>query len=247
MKSYYEDHELAYQQIKRNGFVGWGNKKDLKELEDPDIKTFLDHTIQEFFTTPKGRSALDLGCGTGTSAFMLAKLGFAVTGFDISQTAIDMAAELSEQQNLNIKFKVHDILDLPSYGQKFDLIYDSHCLHCIVFEEDRARVFAGVKTSLKPEGFFVLDTMIHTDDVDITKPYDTLRFDENYILWHKTKPRTDRGVVELNGQHWCARRRVYPKETVIREILQAGLKVVSQKVGRSSDDVPYTLKVVVST
>ena len=230
-KSYYHAHESAYQQIKTKGFVGWGNAKTLNDLGDAATKQYLQETVANHFPKPQGKKALDLGCGTGTTAFMLAQMQMDVTGIDISETAIGMGEELARTQGLKIHFVKGDVLELEKLNQKFDLIYDSHCLHCIVFEDDRQKVLTGAKKSLNPGGIFILDTMVlPTEAHDPTAMFDTLRFDHDHILWHKTKPAEMKGVVEIDGQHWCAQRRIYPPHVVIAEVAKAGFVTLSHRL-----------------
>ncbi len=231
MKKYYHEHELAYLRIKSEGNVGWGNAKTLEDLGDASTHEYLRKTTQELLKPLKGKKALDLGCGTGTTAFTLAKLGFEVTGIDISQTAIEMAHELAKKQKLDIRFEAGDVLQLCNLKSKFDLIYDSHCLHCIVFDEDRSKVLTEIQKSLTDSGFFILDTMISTQDFKPSFDQNLLRFDENYTLWHKTsKENKVQGVVSLNGEYWCAQRRILPEESIVKEVHQAKLKVVCQQI-----------------
>ena len=109
-KSYYHAHESAYKKIQDEGYIGWGNVKTLEELTSQSTHDFLKSTISKLIKNPNGKNALDLGCGTGTTAFILAQLGFNVTGIDISETAIEMANELAKKQNLKIQFQVEDLL-----------------------------------------------------------------------------------------------------------------------------------------
>ena len=243
-KSYYHAHESAYQQIKSNGYVGWGNAKTLNDLGDDVTKQYLLDTVKRFFPVPQGKTALDVGCGTGTTAFMLSQLGMNVTGIDISETAIAMGKDLANQQGLNINFIRGDVLELEKLNQKFDVIYDSHCLHCIVFEDDRMKVLTGAKKSLSEGGIFILDTMVMpTEPHDPSTMFDTLRFDEDYILWHKTKPVEMKGVIELNGQSWCAQGRIYPPHVVMAEVAKAGFVVISDRLDAQPND-PSMLRLV---
>ena len=238
MKSYYHAHESAYQQIKSKGFVGWGNAKSLAELGDVKTNEYLKQKIEKYFSEVKGKSALDLGCGTGTTAFTLAKHGLATTGIDISETALEMGRDLARQQDLEIQFVAGDVLNLKALEREFDFIYDSHFLHCIVLEEDRKKVFDEIKSILKADGIFILDTMVMPNmEVEPAITSDTLRFDQDFILWHKTKPSTDRGIVEVEGQHWCAQRRIYPAEKVINEIKKAGFKILEQQIDEQENEV----------
>ena len=66
--------------------------------------------VEEFFinTTP----LLDIGCGFGRQAILLAKKGFNVTGCDTSKIFIDIATELFERNHLQGKFSNNSLDDL---------------------------------------------------------------------------------------------------------------------------------------
>lgn len=244
MKSYYEFHELAYKNIEKNNFVGWGNKKTIAELSDVKTLNFLRESVAAYFKTAFEKSSLDLGCGTGATAFELSKLGFSVTGVDISATAIKLANALSAEQKMSIDFKVHDILDLELLNKKFDLIYDSHCLHCIVFDEDRLKVLSGAKKILNPDGIFILDTMISTDGFDPAKDIKNLKYDTEGILWHKTDQPEVAGVQNEDGQFWCPQRRFYSVDKILSEVKEAGLEVLSQHLDHQGDGLPDMLRLI---
>ncbi|MBD3353815.1 MAG: methyltransferase domain-containing protein [Candidatus Lokiarchaeota archaeon] len=80
-------------------------------------------------------SLLDLGCGTGDEAIVLAKRGHDITAIDISPAMIEIAKKKAEKFGVkdNIDFKTLSIEDLESVkGQKFDGIYSSlGPLNCI--------------------------------------------------------------------------------------------------------------------
>lgn len=73
------------------------------------VARWLDHV-------PPGR-ALDLACGTGRTARLLAERGFAVTAVDVSPVAIERAAALSDPA-ADIEWVVADLddLDLMAVG-----------------------------------------------------------------------------------------------------------------------------------
>lgn len=68
-------------------------------------------------------SILDCACGIGTQSLGLAKLGFRVTGCDLSSRAVERALREASRRNLNIPFAVANMLDLSRIGNsRFDAV-----------------------------------------------------------------------------------------------------------------------------
>jgi SAM-dependent methyltransferase len=88
---------------------------------------------------PPGR-ALDLGCGTGTSARYLAQRGWQVTGIDFIPAAIRRARQLAKAANLSIDFRVGDVTRLDGVSGPFDLAFDIGCFHNLSPVQQRAYV-----------------------------------------------------------------------------------------------------------
>ena len=80
-----------------------------------------------------GKTALVVGCGLGDDAEALADLGFAVTGFDISPTAIAWCQRRFPDSQVD--YVVDDLLN-PSKitSSKFDLILESYTLQALPAE-----------------------------------------------------------------------------------------------------------------
>jgi 2-polyprenyl-3-methyl-5-hydroxy-6-metoxy-1,4-benzoquinol methylase len=55
---------------------------------------------------------IEFGCGAGNYAVWLAKQGFAVTGIDISPSAIGLARENARKHNVSCTFIVADVLGI---------------------------------------------------------------------------------------------------------------------------------------
>lgn len=115
----------------------------LPEL-DPDLKDALDE-----YQIRSG-SFLDLGTGPGTQAIELSKMGFDVTGIDISENAINKARIL----NGSVKFIQDDILNSHLH-QQFDFIFDRGCFH-IIDENKRSIYLVEVVKLLNKNGMIFL-------------------------------------------------------------------------------------------
>lgn len=63
--------------------------------------------INQYFT--KGQEVLDIGCGFGRQAYILAVKGFALTGTDTSPVFIQIAQALFEKHNLSGSFFCTDV------------------------------------------------------------------------------------------------------------------------------------------
>jgi glycosyltransferase involved in cell wall biosynthesis/SAM-dependent methyltransferase len=111
---------------------------------------------------PAGARILDVGCGSGWLSEYFARLGYDVTGIDISADLIRMARERVEkipypvdhETSLHCRFQTHDI-EAAALADKFDavLCYDS--LHHL---EDERAVFRHLAAMLEVGGLlFILE------------------------------------------------------------------------------------------
>ncbi|MHA2390503.1 MAG: class I SAM-dependent methyltransferase [Promethearchaeota archaeon] len=98
---------------------------------------------------------IEFGCGIGNYAIYLAKMGFEVTGVDISKTAIEIAKENAVKQNVVCDFRVADVVgDLRGIKEKFDFAYDWELLHHI-FPEKREKFMRNVQNLLNQGGKYL--------------------------------------------------------------------------------------------
>ena len=109
-----------------------------------DQAAALDEVIREYFGEHIS-TVLDAACGIGTQSIGLAKLGYKVTGCDISSGAIQIANQEALSQNLPIDFSVEDMRQAGQVHQRqFDLILacDNAIPH-LLSEEEILDVFKG--------------------------------------------------------------------------------------------------------
>jgi 2-polyprenyl-3-methyl-5-hydroxy-6-metoxy-1,4-benzoquinol methylase len=92
-------------------------------------------------------SALDLGCGEGADAIWLAKHGWAVTGVDISDVALERARKHAASAGVAVDFVLDDLAASPG---RFDLV-TSFFLH-VPEPELRERTLRVAAESVAPGG-----------------------------------------------------------------------------------------------
>ncbi len=90
------------------------------------VQTRFLSELPEIFTVFKKNKVtrvLDFGCGTGRNSIYLAKSGFQVYGFDISNAAIEQAKANLAKRGLNAHLRVWNMLDPLPYGNNiFDAV-----------------------------------------------------------------------------------------------------------------------------
>ena len=99
------------------------------------------------------KSALEIGCGTGAFARLLAKRAERVLALDLSPKMIQIARERS-QKYANIDYQVDNVLEWEFPVEQFDCVASIATLHHLPMEE----MLAKMKSTLKVNGtLMVLD------------------------------------------------------------------------------------------
>lgn len=108
--------------------------------------------------------ALDLGCGTGVSSRLLAKVGYQVDAWDVSATAIARARALSVDRPSIIRyFAGNAIRHALGCRNTYDLILDFLLLHHVQ-DADIAGYFCGIRQSLRAGGHYIVGVFVKTGD-----------------------------------------------------------------------------------
>ena len=103
----------------------------------------------------KPSTALDLGCGEGGDAMWLAERGWQVVAVDISETALQRAAEDADARGVGnrIEFQAHDLSESLPEGA-FDLV-SAQFLHSTL-PLDRTRIFQRAADVIRPGGLLLI-------------------------------------------------------------------------------------------
>lgn len=125
-----------------------------KDRDDSEAQAFMD-TLTNYLNLPEHGKILDLACGKGRHARYLNKIGYDVTGVDLSENSIDFAKQF---ENHTLKFDVHDMC-LP-YKTKFDAVFNLFTsFGYFDNDEDNLKTIESIKTDLNEFGFGVIDFM----------------------------------------------------------------------------------------
>lgn len=95
--------------------------------DDSDVVMVRDVVLARAVENLTLGAALDLGCGIGSHALTLARMGWRVTGVDISDHAIRIANAAAEEQGLPARFIAADTTTWPP-DQQYDLVYSTYAL-----------------------------------------------------------------------------------------------------------------------
>jgi SAM-dependent methyltransferase len=90
---------------------------------DENLVSYLDRGL-----VGPGR-ALDLGCGPGRNAVYLAGKGFTVDAVDLARPAVAWGEERAREAGVDVRFLCGDALEPDYLDGRYDLVYDSGCLH----------------------------------------------------------------------------------------------------------------------
>jgi len=161
-------------------------------------------------------NVLEVGCGIGRLTPFLAQIFGQTIGVDFSPYAISQAQKLNVNSQ-GIFFINQDFLKF-SYPSKFSLIFDSHCFHCIPWNEDRITFLKKSWENLKIGGFLAMETMVYNNALSEI-------LDEDGLYWEKVLTSLD-PIVE----NWLPTRRVKRAYEIENEILNMGFKIVYFKV-----------------
>jgi len=100
---------------------------------------------------------LDCACGIGTQSLGLARMGFRVSGCDISSKSIERARLEAKKRNLNIQFSVVNLLNLDHFGESsFDaVICMDNALPHLQSAEELLQAATQIRARLRPGGCFM--------------------------------------------------------------------------------------------
>jgi len=121
--------------------VPWANME-----AHPSFANWLKQNSQD----GEGKAALVVGCGMGDDAIELESLGFHVTAFDVSATAIEYCKERFPQSNAD--FQQADLLeDQSQWQRKFDFVLEIFTIQALPPKYEK-EVIQNISNFVAPGG-----------------------------------------------------------------------------------------------
>ena len=188
---------------------------------------------------PQKSSVIDLGCGTGNISIALAKLGYDVTGLDLSSEMLSEAAFKSEKEKVSVFYTCQDISDfkVPTLYDAAVSAFDS--LNYITENDKLCAAFSRVSDCLKSGGLFLFD---------MNSPYkfETFYADNSFVLeedgvfcawenYYNKKSRKCKFFINIFAEENGVYKRYYEQQTersykladIVKMLESAGFELVS--------------------
>ncbi|MFW9257806.1 class I SAM-dependent methyltransferase [Nostoc sp. CALU 546] len=155
--------QLATEALQKSDPSAWFEVLYSKAKEDtaqiPWAKLTSHPYLQDWLTNHEpfasGQKALVIGCGLGDDAQALASLGFEVTAFDISPTAITWCQERFPDSTVN--YVVTDLLAIPpQWHQAFNFVFECRNIQSLPLNV-RSCVISSVAFVVAPGGTMLAD------------------------------------------------------------------------------------------
>jgi len=153
-----------------------------KMMNDVDYTWWMGHMKKH---VKKEGHVLDVGCGTGTLSFLLAKNGYHVTGLDLSEDMLVVAEEKAKDLGLGVDFIHQDMRQLTGEDLYDGVLMALDVVNYLEKEEDVLATLQGVYRALKEGGILTFD--VHTPHKMTSTFRDYLYVendDELTYIWH---------------------------------------------------------------
>ena len=131
----------------------------LKTSVNPWRVSYSSDSIKKLGIDPKGKTALEVGCGGGILTEEICKMGFITTGIDPSEQSLRTAINHAKISKLDIKYDKGTGEQLQYPDNSFDCVF---CCDVLEHVSDLPKVISEISRVIKPHGVFFYDTLNRT-------------------------------------------------------------------------------------
>lgn len=135
LKNFYQTSSIYFNKQSEEWYKEWYNNY---------ISLIREHT-------EKGKQILDLGCGTGFSAYLISRYGYDVVGVDIHP----FSNHMKERTTKNLKYVVADAVYLPFKENSFDVVASHEFIEHVI---DTREVLLEMKRVLANKGILIINS-----------------------------------------------------------------------------------------
>jgi SAM-dependent methyltransferase len=196
---------------------------------------------------PNAKNILDLGCGTGIHAALLAEKDYQVHGVDFSQEMLERGYEriAKSPQDITSRLQLsHGDIRQVRLNKTFDVVLSLfHVISYQTTNEDLQAAFTTAKEHLKPGGLFIFD--IWYGPAVLTDP-PTVRIkrleDEKILVTRIAEPviYPNKNCVDVNYQVFIQNKQNHLFEELkethrMRYLFQPEIELLLQKLGMKTE------------
>lgn len=178
--------------------------------------------LLDLLKLPRGARVLDVGCGPGRHSVPFAQTGLSVTGVDVSQRFLDVAAEKARAAGVGASFFVVDARQMP-FDDEFDAVI-SICQGAFgLMGQDDSLVLRRMTESVRRKGTVVLTAFSALHEARYPRGEATLDVDAGIV--HEVTHVKDEGGADHQVDLWTG---VYtPREL---RLLAIGVGLIPEHV-----------------
>ena len=150
-----------------------------------------EHAVQEAahivdrLALPPGSAILDLCCGHGRHSIELAKLGYRVTGLDLSEVFLERARHDAEAAGVDVRWVQSDMRRIP-FKAEFDAVINMYT--AFAYLESKAedqKVLDAVNRALAPGGVFLIENVLRESIMRGFMPYGVSHLAGDIVVTHE--------------------------------------------------------------
>lgn len=144
---------------------------------------FYEKCFAKYAVSPV-KAVTDIGCGTGNLTLPLARRGYAMTGLDISEEMLSLAAHKAETEAARVLFLSQNMTAFDTGAPADAVICGFDGVNYLLSSDEVYACFGSVYENLKENGLFVFDlsTPYKYENVLGNQVY-TYEYDDLFVCW----------------------------------------------------------------